>query len=209
VGKRIADGLLSDKWLVVADDAFVCSKNIITPYSRNSLSLHQRTYNYFISLNRQPVERAFGLWKWKWGLFWRPLLIADNNIKRVIETTCRLHNFCIDVKRGGNLQDYIHHDDVFWQRVAAKMKRSSQSPSTLDFEPVYADADSVAAIVGVEHRPQRTIRQRILKHVMESGKSVPDCGLLLDPSRKRRACGPRPAAQAAVPVQQIGRLEQM
>jgi hypothetical protein len=98
LGQQIANGALSDKWLIVGDDAFVCKGNVITPYVRKALSQAQRNYNYFLSLNRQVVERSFALWKWKWGLFWRPLLINDQNIKVVIETTCRLHNLCIDVK---------------------------------------------------------------------------------------------------------------
>jgi hypothetical protein len=53
MGKVVADGLLDARWLIVADDAFVCRGNIITPYSRHSLSRQQRNFNYFLSLNRQ------------------------------------------------------------------------------------------------------------------------------------------------------------
>lgn len=53
MGRVIADGQLDPRWLIVADDAFVCRSNIITPYSRHSLSPQQRNYNHFLSLNRQ------------------------------------------------------------------------------------------------------------------------------------------------------------
>lgn len=53
MGRVVADGQLDPKWLIVGDDAFVCRGNVITPYSRHSLSPQQRNYNYFLSLNRQ------------------------------------------------------------------------------------------------------------------------------------------------------------
>ncbi len=209
-GRSISNGILSDKWLIVGDDAFVCKDNVITPYVRKDLSKAQRNYNYFLSLNRQVVERSFALWKWKWGLFWRPLLIDDRHIKLVIETTCRLHNLCIDVKRGGTLDDYIYHDDIFWQRLAAsRSRRRAQSTSHLDnileFDATYADAETIAAITGIRSdMPSRTLRQRILQHVLDSGQQMPDVGLLVDVRRKNRECGLRPGTTGAIRVSQIG-----
>ncbi len=214
LGQRIANGTLSDTWLIVGDDAFVCKDNVITPYVRKSLSKSQRNYNYFLSLNRQVVERTFAMWKWKWGVFWRPLLINDQNIKIVIETTCRLHNLCIDVKRGGTLEDYICHDDIYWQRLAASNEESRRrrvftEHRPLELDPTYADAQTIAAITGVRgDAPARTVRQRILQHVHDSGHQMPDVGLLLDPSRKKRQCGMRPGAVGPVRVVQIGVVEE-
>ncbi len=97
--------------------------------------------------------------------FWRPLLINDHNIKIVIETTCRLHNLCIDVKRGGTFEDYIYHDDIYWQRVAASIvsrrsrRRLFTEETPLELEPTYAKAQTIAAITGVRaDAPARTVR---------------------------------------------------
>ncbi len=208
LGQKLRNGALDEKWLIVGDDAFVCKDNVITPYVRKDLSKAQRNYNYFLSLNRQVVERTFALWKWKWGLFWRPLLINDQNIKCVIETTCRLHNLCIDVKRGGTFEDYVHHDDIFWQRAAASRSRSmSQSFPILDFQPTYADAHTIASVTGVSaDMPARTVRQRILQEILDSGHQMPDVGLLLDPKRKKRQCGLRADTEGPVRVVQIGEV---
>ena len=211
LGRTIEDGVLADKWLIVGDDAFVCRNNVITPYVRKELSRAQRNYNFFLSVNRQAVERAFALWKWKWGLFWRPLLIDDHNIKRVIETTCRLHNLCIDVKRGGSLDDYIHHDDVFWQRMCASrqpQRSRGRTPIDLDdfeFEAIYADAATIASITGHE-ASNRTTRQRILQHVVDTGRQMPDIGLLVDPQRKKRVCALRSGTTGPLRVTQVGIL---
>ena len=213
LGHAIDQGVLGDKWLIVGDDAFVCRNNVITPYVRKELSRAQRNYNYFLSVNRQAVERTFALWKWKWGLFWRPLLINDANIKRVIETTCRLHNLCIDVNRGGSLDDYIHHDDIFWQRLSASRQAKrcggracAINLDDLDFDPTYADASTIASITGHEV-PSRTIRQRICQHVVDTGRQMPDVGLLVDPRRKTRVCGLRPGTTGPVRVTQVGNVQ--
>jgi hypothetical protein len=202
LGRRLDEGVLRDKWVVVGDDAFVCRNNVITPYVRKELSRPQRNYNYFLSVNRQAVERTFALWKWKWGIFWRPLLIDDAHIKIVIETTCRLHNLCIDVKRGGSLDDYVFHDDIFWQRLSASRQgKVSRSPACnlddFDFDPTYADSHTIACITGSEDTGNKrtfTFRQRILQHVIETGNQMPDVGLLVNPRRKKRMCGLRPGA---------------
>jgi hypothetical protein len=215
LGRQISNGTLSGNWLIVGDDAFVCKDNVITPYVRKALSKSQRNYNYFLSLNRQAVERTFALWKWKWGIFWRPLLINDHNIKIVIETTCRLHNLCIDVKRGGTFEDYIYHDDIYWQRVAASnvsrrsRRRLFTEQTPLELEPTYADAQTIAAITGVRaDAPARTVRQRILQHVHDSGHQMPDCGLLVDPTRKKRQCGMQPDSMSPLHVVQFGDVQE-
>jgi hypothetical protein len=206
IGKCIADGQLDSKWLIVGDDAFVCRGNIITPYVKHSLSSQQRNYNYFLSLNRQVVERAFGLWKWKWGIFWRTLDINEDNIKCVIEVTARLHNLCIDSKNSDNLDDFICHDDIFWQRTSAFRK-----PSTFalpDFEerqllPDYADAETVAAHTGValNAATERSTRQRVCQHICDLGLVAPSGS---SSKRADRTHGINPGQQVPFATRAIG-----
>ena len=75
LGRKILTGGLGSKWSIVGDDAFTCEGNIITPFAKHSLNPRQRNYNYFCSLLRQVVECAFGRWKNKWGVLWRPLMV--------------------------------------------------------------------------------------------------------------------------------------
>jgi hypothetical protein len=93
----------------------------------------------------QVVERAFGLFKWKWGIFWRPLDIDEKNIRKVIEATARLHNMCIDCKTSSCLTDFICHDDLFWQRTGKVQRKKPLRYLLPDFQerqllPDYADA---------------------------------------------------------------------
>jgi hypothetical protein len=191
LGKVIADGELDQKWLIVGDDAFVCRGNIITPYVKHSLSPPQRNYNYFLSLNRQVVERAFGLWKWKWGIFWRPLDIAEKNIKSVMEVTARLHNLCIDCNMSQNLDDFICHNDIFWERTSrSQRKRTFLLPGLEEHHlvPHYADAATIAAHTGISDvASARSTRQRICQHIFQQGLSAPDVTGAL--KRLTRVCG--------------------
>jgi len=53
-------------------------------------------FNYFLSLHRQCVERAFGILVQRWGIFWRALRVKFSRIPLLIRVCCRLHNFIID-----------------------------------------------------------------------------------------------------------------
>jgi hypothetical protein len=174
-GNYIASGQLDSQWLIVADDAFVCKGNIITPYVKHSLSMPQRNYNYFLSMLRQVVERSFALWKGKWGVFWRPIDVHECNIKPLIEVTCRLHNYCIDSKCSANLESCVCHDDVFWERTAAARMPQPVAPCPV-FDVHWSDAVTVAAHTGVpvDTACERTTRQRVCQHVAATGNQAPD-----------------------------------
>ena len=116
-GRLLTRGLVSRKYNAVGDDAFVTHGHIITPYVGHSLTPQEDAFNYYLSLQRQVVERAFGLWKRKFGIFWRTLFVSEKHVKLVIEVTARLHNFCIDRNVSEDIDDYIVHDARYWQSV--------------------------------------------------------------------------------------------
>jgi transposase len=91
-----AAGGLDPKWVVVGDDAFKTMPHVMTPYQKTWLTPDQKNFNYELSKLRSVVECAFGVWKGKWGIFWRPLLVNQKNIAKLVEVTARLHNLCIN-----------------------------------------------------------------------------------------------------------------
>jgi hypothetical protein len=116
-GRLLERGLVSKKYTAVADDAFVTRGHILTPYVGHSLTPQEDAFNYYLSMQRQVVERTFGIWKRKWGIFWRTLAVSENHVKLVMEVTARLHNFCIDRNVSPEIDDYIVHDDKYWAAV--------------------------------------------------------------------------------------------
>lgn len=139
LGKKIMNGDLGDKWCIVGDDAFSSFGNVITPFAKHSLNARQRNFNYFCSLLRQVVECAFGRWKMKWGILWRPLFVDADNITTVLRCTCHLHNYCID--QGCNDTNFVPPlEDVWWTRTASP-KRTAQgkapAPPVAYVEPMW------------------------------------------------------------------------
>jgi hypothetical protein len=178
LGQKIVNGELGDKWTIVGDDAFInCCGNIITPFAKHTLTARQRNFNYFCSLVRQVVECAFGRWKQKWGILWRPLLVDVDNIKSVVECTCRLHNYCID----SNCADasFIPPlQDLWWQRTASPKKIAAgkaPQPPVAEMRPIWADARSVQHIFGMGNGPSGVSRREYAVRLVElSGLVAPD-----------------------------------
>lgn len=67
----------------------------MSPWKGRNLPVHRDAFNYYLSLNRQVIERAFGLLVQRWGIFWRPLKVNMEHRGVAVRVACRLHNICI------------------------------------------------------------------------------------------------------------------
>jgi hypothetical protein len=178
LGKKILSGALGEKWVVVGDDAFTSCGNVITPFSKHTLNARQRNFNYFCSLLRQVVECAFGRWKQKWGILWRPLLVDADHISLVLMCTCHLHNFCID-QNCVNLPMMPFLEDVWWTRTTSPKKTASGKapPAPIAvMDNFWADAATVSAAIGPMPRIWHSARERAVDFVERSGLVAPDAG---------------------------------
>jgi hypothetical protein len=79
--------------LQVLDEAFKCTTQELSAHSKprapGRLSQSQDAFNYFLSLQRQVIERCFALLVWRWGVFWRPIKVAFGSIKDLVACCCR------------------------------------------------------------------------------------------------------------------------
>jgi hypothetical protein len=116
---------------------------------------------------------------------------------------------CIDCKISSCLNDFICHDDVFWQR-AGRLQRSKPLRYLLpDFEdlqlyPDYADAATIAAHTGVavDAAQERSTRQRVCQHVVNLGLEAPT---VISPAKRlERICGINRAQQIPFATRAIG-----
>ena len=89
--------LPKDLW-IAGDDAYKGSGQVVTPYPGTSLSEDKRAFNFYHSRTRMHIERAFGVWKERWGMFHRPSCLSLINLMKVVKCTMILHNMCIDNK---------------------------------------------------------------------------------------------------------------
>jgi hypothetical protein len=96
LSKDIKRGKLPQDYHVVLDEGYVCSQQEMTPYKGRNLTREQDVFNYYLSRNRQVIERAFGILIQRWGVFWRPLRVSMIHRDLVIRVACKLHNICVE-----------------------------------------------------------------------------------------------------------------
>lgn len=91
-------GDIPNKYWIAADDAYICTENIITPIPGKSTQLSEAEdgFNYFQSSHRMHIEQAFGIMMARWGILWKPLCFSLARNVRVIQLAMVLHNFCVE-----------------------------------------------------------------------------------------------------------------
>jgi hypothetical protein len=200
-GQLLNTGLVDKKYNAVADDAFTCAGHIITPYKGNSLSPQEDAFNYYLSLQRQVVERTFAIWKRKWGIFWRTLCVSEEHVRLVMEVTCRLHNFCIDREVSCNIDQYVAHDDEYWEAIRPvpikhpRIKPTKVAPPP----PEYLDTDTRAQFLPPEFviGAQQTSKRRNIRNDLAAQGLLRPAGSPALPTTTRHSAGlppriPRP-----------------
>ncbi|XP_042910704.1 uncharacterized protein [Parasteatoda tepidariorum] len=79
--------------VIVADEAFPLTENIMRPFPGKNLSNEQRIFNYRLSRARRISENVFGILVQKFRMFMRPLQGSPDNITSLVLAACILHNF--------------------------------------------------------------------------------------------------------------------
>ena len=96
LSKDIKAGLLPEQYHVVLDEAYPCTVQEMSPWKGRNLSVERDAFNYYSSLNRQVIERAFGILVQRWGIFWRIFRFSFDRWPLVVLVCMKLHNLCID-----------------------------------------------------------------------------------------------------------------
>jgi hypothetical protein len=80
-------------YVIVADDAFPLSTNILKPYASRGLTQERRIFNYRLSRARRTVENAFGILANRFRVFMTPIALEPEKVEKVILASCALHNY--------------------------------------------------------------------------------------------------------------------
>lgn len=78
------------------DDGFSTTRYLLTPWSGRGLSADKDTYNFCVSVRRQTIERTFGIYMKRWGVFSRPLQLQHSFWGILTMAAAKLHNLLID-----------------------------------------------------------------------------------------------------------------
>lgn len=79
----------------IGDEAFICTDTLLTPWSGRGLEQNKDSFNFLLSAMRQCIERAFGVFVGRWGVFRRPLVVGAAKWGLVTGVCAKLHNYCI------------------------------------------------------------------------------------------------------------------
>lgn len=80
-------------FIIVGDEAFDLSQNVIRPYAGRHLSSKKNVFNYRLSRARHFIECTFGILSKKWRIFHRPLNVSEEFADDIIKSCIILHNF--------------------------------------------------------------------------------------------------------------------
>lgn len=81
------------------DNAYPCSDYLVIPYL--GVNLHvtapsKEAFNFWHSQLRITIERCFGIFVQRWGIFWKPIKFEVEFVMEIVQCCCRLHNFVMD-----------------------------------------------------------------------------------------------------------------
>ena len=83
---------------IVADDAFLLSKNLMKPYPHRHLEREKRIFNYRLSRARRVVGNAFGILAHRLRVFLITIKMCPDKLTYVIFAACCLHNYLVEKK---------------------------------------------------------------------------------------------------------------
>ncbi|GBO46771.1 hypothetical protein AVEN_12477-1 [Araneus ventricosus] len=82
-------------YVIVADDAFPLSLNLMKPYPGRGLNDEEMIFNYRLSRARRVSENAFGILAARFQIFKQRILTSPVNATKIVMARCALHNFLI------------------------------------------------------------------------------------------------------------------
>jgi hypothetical protein len=94
----------------VGDGAYVCTETMITPFPGVNLHVDcppEDWFNFYQSQLRITVERLFGIYIMRWGIFWCPLKHDLENALVIVHACVRLHNFAVQRKLPYQQRKYV------------------------------------------------------------------------------------------------------
>jgi hypothetical protein len=151
-------------YYLVGDEAYVNGIGMLTPVSGAAHGSAEDHFNYYQSLTRQPIERAFGMIERRWGILWRRLEIKLAHVPLVLLTLVLLHNICMDRA--------VPIDDLEEITPTRRLQRTSDAQSLrgrrFDLE-------------------QTDLRTHIVTELAGRGLHRPDVGVVRRPAHARGA----------------------
>lgn len=82
-------------YVIVADDAFALSANLMKPYAFSSMDHAQRIFNYRLSRARRIIENVFGILSAKFRILRTAIYLNPEKVTAIVLALCAMHNWLI------------------------------------------------------------------------------------------------------------------
>lgn len=92
-GKPLVSNGKTEPLVLIGDEGFALSYNLLRPYARRNLCEKKKVFNFRLSSARRSVECTFGILTNKWRVFHRPLNVSIDFAVDIVKACCILHNF--------------------------------------------------------------------------------------------------------------------
>lgn len=134
--KTISNNGIPMPYVIVGDEAFGLSENLMRPYGGRSLTDKKRIFNYRLSRARRYVECTFGILANKWRIFHRPIDVREEFAIAIVQACCVLHNFVRD-RDGYKFSDTLYVPPELQEIPQDRTSRSSRSSAC--YRDLFAD----------------------------------------------------------------------
>ncbi|XP_052745448.1 uncharacterized protein LOC112049627 [Bicyclus anynana] len=122
-------------YVIVGDEAFGLSENVMRPYAGKGLSYEKKIFNYRLSRARRFIECTFGILANKWRIFHRPINVNIDFAEDIIKACCVLHNF-VRTRDGIQYEDTLHTAPM---SNLITLHAGRGTPSSLNIRDKYAN----------------------------------------------------------------------
>ena len=138
------------------DPAYVLTETMMIPFPGVNLHIvtpSKEWFNFWHSQVRITIERCFGIFIARWGIFWVDLKYDIDTIFEIIHACCRLHNFCID------------HSVPVLSNTYIPPEHARLDDNGVLLDPVWRNVDPAEVMHVERSRTGNTLRESILNTV--------------------------------------------
>lgn len=99
-------------YVVLSDDAFPLSHNVMKPFPLKNITREERVFNYRLSRGRRMIESSFGILATRFRVLLTTINLSPDKVKSIVLATCTLHNMLVKQRKYLYTRTELHTVEV-------------------------------------------------------------------------------------------------